>query len=75
MLNIINVYKNRFVFMLYNSRMYYRTELFIIDFYRKVFLLNTQHINIVYYGFYGSILQKLFNINFKFNFSKNNINS
>jgi hypothetical protein len=69
MLNVINVYKNRFVFMLYNSRMYYKTELFIIDFYRKVFLLNTQPINIV---FYGSILQKLFNINF--NFSKNNIN-
>lgn len=69
MLNVINVYKNRFVFMLYNSRMYYKTELFIIDFYRKVFLLNTQPINIV---FYGSILQKLFNINFYF--SKNNIN-
>lgn len=69
MLNVINVYKNRFVFMLYNSRMYYKTELFIIDLYRKVFLLNTQPINIV---FYGSILQKLFNINF--NFSKNNIN-
>ena len=69
MLNVINVYKNRFVFMLYNSRMYYKRELFIIDFYRKVFLLNTQPINIV---FYGSILQKLFNINF--NFSKNNIN-